>query len=123
MRTNGVMIATDPGMVTGYALANLQERGALFVVPGQQVYVGQIVGEFSRENDVNVNVCKEKKLTNMRASGSDKSIILHPAREMTLEMLLEYVSEDELVEITPAEIRLRKRMLNETDRKRSRRPN
>jgi len=117
-RLNGVLISTDTGRATPFALDNLQERGSLFIGGGEQVYVGQVVGEHCRDNDLPVNVCKEKKLTNMRAAGSDKSIILKPPRLMTLEQALEYIEEDELVEVTPKAIRLRKMFLKENDRKR-----
>jgi GTP-binding protein len=117
-RANGVMISTETGRSTAYSLDNLQERGALFVGPGEQVYEGQIVGEHCRDNDLPVNVCREKKLTNIRAAGADKSIILKPPRQMTLELALEYIEEDELVEVTPKAIRLRKGFLKEADRRR-----
>ncbi|HZZ81882.1 MAG TPA: translational GTPase TypA [Gemmataceae bacterium] len=116
-RINGVMVSTETGKTTPFALDGLQERGSLFVGAPEPVYEGQIVGEHCRDNDLPVNVCKEKKLTNMRASGSDKSIILKPPRRMTLELALEYIEEDELVEITPSAIRLRKMFLKENDRK------
>ena len=98
----------------------LHDRGMLFVAPGDQVYEGQIVGEHCRDNDLAVNVCREKKLTNMRAPGADKTIMLKPPRDLTLELALEYIEDDELVEVTPDAIRLRKRMLTENDRKRDR---
>lgn len=116
-RVNGVMISTETGRTTAYALENLQERGVLFVGAGEQVYEGQVVGEHCRDNDLPVNVCREKKLTNMRAAGAEKNILLKPPRQMTLEQALEYIEEDEYVEITPKAIRLRKVMLKETDRK------
>jgi GTP-binding protein len=116
-RINGVMVSTETGKTTPFALDGLQERGSLFVGAPEPVYEGQVVGEHCRDNDLPVNVCKEKKLTNMRASGSDKSIILKPPRRMTLELALEYIEEDELVEITPSAIRLRKMFLKENDRK------
>src|SRR5437773_9354947 len=100
-----------------YALDNLQERGSLFVGAAEQVYEGQVVGEHCRDNDLPVNVCREKKMTNVRAAGADKSIILKPPRQMTLEQALEYIEEDELVEVTPAAIRLRKVFLKESDRR------
>lgn len=118
MRANGVMVSTETGRTTAYALDNLQERGTLFVGAGEQVYEGQIVAEHCRDNDLPVNACREKKLTNIRAAGSDKSIILKPPRQMTLELALEYIEEDELVEVTPKSIRLRKFFLKENDRKR-----
>jgi GTP-binding protein len=117
-RVNGVMISTETGRTTAYSLDNLQERGTLFVGAGESVYEGQVVGEHCRDNDLPVNVCREKKLTNIRAAGSDKSIILKPPRQMTLELALEYIEEDELVEVTPSAIRLRKMFLKETDRRR-----
>jgi len=117
-RLNGVMVSMETGRTTAYALDTLQERGNLFVGAGEQVYEGQIVAEHCRDNDLPVNACREKKLTNMRAAGSDKSVILKPPRQMTLELALEYIEEDELVEITPSAIRLRKVYLKEVDRKR-----
>ncbi len=117
-RSNGVMISTETGRATPYALDNLQERGSLFIAGGEQVYEGQVVGEHCRDNDLPVNVCREKKLTNIRAAGADKSIILKPPRLMTLEQALEYIEDDELVEVTPAAIRLRKNLLKEADRRR-----
>ncbi len=116
-RLNGVLVSTETGRATAYALDGLQDRGILFIGAGEQVYEGQVVGEHCRDNDLPVNVCREKKLTNMRASGSDKSIILKPPRVMTLEQALEYIEEDELVEVTPAAIRLRKIYLKEADRR------
>jgi len=117
-RINGVMISTETGRSTAYSMDNLQERGSLFINAGEAVYEGQIVGEHCRDNDLPVNVCREKKLTNVRAAGSDKSIILRPPRQMTLELALEYIEEDELVEVTPGAIRLRKALLKEADRRR-----
>ncbi len=116
-RLNGVMISTETGRTTAYALDNLQERGSLFIGAGEAVYEGQIVGEHCRDNDLPVNVCREKKLTNIRAAGADKSIILKPPRQLTLELALEYIEEDELVEVTPGAIRLRKMLLKEADRR------
>ena len=118
-RINGALISLETGKTTGFALFNLQERGSLLVGPAQQVYSGQIVGENNKDNDLVVNVCKEKKLTNMRASGSDVNIILTPPKIMSLEQILGFLNEDELAEITPTSIRLRKRLLNENDRKRN----
>jgi len=117
-RANGVMVSTETGRATPYALDNLQERGTLFIGGGEQVYEGQIAGEHCRDNDLPVNVCREKKLTNIRSSTAEKSIILKPPRQLTLEQALEYIEEDELVEVTPAAIRLRKMLLKEVDRKR-----
>jgi GTP-binding protein len=118
-RINGVLISLETGKTTAFSLFNLQERGSLLVGPGQQVYSGQIVGENNKDNDLVVNVCKEKKLTNMRASGSDVNVILTPPKVMSLEQILGFLNEDELAEITPTSIRLRKRLLNENDRKRT----
>jgi GTP-binding protein len=116
-RLNGVMISTETGRTTAYALDNLQDRGSLFIAAGEAVYEGQVVGEHCRDNDLPVNVCREKKLTNVRAAGADKSIILKPPRQLTLELALEYIEEDELVEVTPSAIRLRKMLLKEADRR------
>ncbi len=118
-RINGVLISLETGKTTGFSLFNLQERGSLLIGPGQQVYSGQIVGENNKDNDLVVNVCKEKKLTNMRASGSDVNVILTPPKNMSLEQILGFLNEDELAEITPNSIRLRKRLLDENDRKRN----
>ena len=117
-RNNGVLISMENCVTVAYALFNLQERGKLFYPPQVKVYEGQIVGEHSRENDLVVNPGKTKKLTNMRAAGSDENIILTPPTIMTLEKCITYINDDELVEITPKEIRLRKLFLKESDRKR-----
>ena len=103
----------------GYALSNFQERGTLFIGPQTEVYEGMIIGEASRPGDIVVNPLKGKKLTNVRASGTDDALKLTPPRKLTLETAIEYVSDDELVEVTPSKIRLRKKLLNETERKRS----
>ena len=118
-RANGVLVSQEDGRVVGFALWKLQERSELFVAPGDDVYEGMIVGENSRENDMVVNPIKEKKLTNMRASGSDENMLLKPPREMSLEQALEYIEDDEFVEVTPKIIRLRKMILTEVGRKRS----
>jgi GTP-binding protein len=118
-RASGVLIANEPGQVTGYALDGLRDRGDFFVKPGDQVYAGQVVGEHRRDNDITVNVCRGKKLTNIRAASADKTVVLKPPRELTLEIALEFIEDDELVECTPDGIRLRKRLLNENDRKRA----
>ena len=120
-RLNGVMISMVNGQANGFALDNLQQRGTMFVAPGDDVYTGMIVAENARADDLTVNPCKEKKLTNMRASGSDKNILLKPPRQLTLEIALEYIESDELVEITPSKIRLRKKVLTEEGRKRAER--
>ncbi len=118
-RPNGVLVSMVPGKAVAFGLDGLQERAELFIGPGDEVYEGMVVGENSRTGDMPVNPTKEKKLTNMRASGSDRNILLKPPRVMTLEMALEYIEEDELVEITPTNIRLRKILLSENDRKRA----
>jgi GTP-binding protein len=118
-RPNGVLISMTTGKAVAFGLDGLQDRAELFVSPGDDIYEGMIVGENSRSGDMPVNPTKEKKLTNMRASGSDRNIILKPARPMTLEMALEYIEEDELVEVTPDKIRLRKVLLLENDRKKA----
>ena len=117
-RTLGVLIAHESGTVTAYSLDARYDRGVFFVRPGDQVYAGQVVGEHCRNGDLVVNVVKGKKLTNMRASGKDENAQVRPAREMALEACLEYIEEDELVEITPKTVRMRKVMLAETDRRR-----
>ncbi len=118
-RSVGVLVASEGGAVTAYALDALQERGEMFVAPGDVVYEGQIVGEHCRDNDLVVNVCRAKKLTNIRAASADKTVVLKPARKLTLELALEFIEDDELVEVTPDAIRLRKRHLREVDRKRA----
>lgn len=118
-RTRGALIAMEAGETAAYALFNLEERGELFVGPGVKVYAGMIIGQHSRENDLVVNPMKSKKLTNMRAAGSDQNIILTPPRLLTLEQAIEFIAEDELVEVTPKSIRLRKRILDEIERKRA----
>jgi GTP-binding protein len=117
-RQNGVLISMEPGTTNAYALDKLADRGMMFVKPGDEVYEGMVVGENNKDTDMVVNVCREKKLSNMRTTGSDENIILKPPRDMSLEIALEYIEDDELVEITPKTIRLRKRYLRETDRKR-----
>ena len=107
----------ETGSVTGYSLDNLQERGTLFVRPSDEVYEGMIIGESSRDTDMDVNPCKEKKLTNMRASGTDEAIKLSPPRSMDLEKCIEWIRPDELIEVTPLHIRLRKRGLKPHQRK------
>ena len=119
-RKNGVLVSQSNGQAVGYAIWKLQDRAELFVPPGEVVYEGMIVGENSRDNDMVVNPTKEKKLTNVRAAGSDDNILLKPPRQMTLEMALEYIEGDEFVEVTPGAIRLRKIHLTENARKRNR---
>jgi GTP-binding protein len=110
-RATGALVADRAGVATAYAIANLQERGEIFIEPGVQVYEGMIIGENSRPNDLDVNVTKEKKHTNMRASTADEAIRLIPPRQLGLEQAIEFINDDELVEVTPARIRLRKRVL------------
>jgi GTP-binding protein len=118
-RKRGVLVADREGAVVAYALGNLQERAQMFVTPGDHVYEGMIAGENSRPGDLDVNVTKEKKLTNMRTTASDENVILEPPRQITLEYALEYIEEDELIEVTPKNIRLRKRVLTANDRKKA----
>mgnify|MGYP000324259203 CR=1 FL=1 len=118
-RYNGVMLSNEQGKAVAYALFNLQERGAMIASHGDEVYEGQIVGVHSRDNDLVVNVLKGKKLTNMRASGSDENVVLTPPRTFSLEQALEFINDDELVELTPENIRLRKKFLKEHERKRA----
>jgi len=118
-RTKGALVSMCDGMTNGYACFNLQERGTLFVAPGDEVYEGMIVGENSRDNDLLVNVTKGKQLTNVRAAGCDENILLTPPRRFTLEQAIDYIKEDELIEVTPENIRLRKRFRTENERKRS----
>ena len=118
-RTNGSLIALETGTAIAYALDKLQDRGRYFVNPGDEVYEGMVVGENSREDDITINVTKGKKLTNMRASGSDDKVKLAPPIIFTLEEALEYIQEDEYVEVTPKNIRIRKILLKEVDRKRN----
>ena len=118
-RINGVLIANGMGKALGYALFSLQERGRLFIGPGEEVYEGMIVGIHSRDNDLVVNPLKAKQLTNIRAAGSDENIILTPPLQLSLEQALEFIDDDELVEVTPNFIRLRKKQLLEHERKRA----
>ncbi len=120
-RKNGVLIANADGKALAFALFNLQERGRLMVAPGEDVFEGMIVGIHSRDNDLVVNPMKAKQLTNIRAAGNDENILLTPALRLDLEQALEFIADDELVEVTPVAIRLRKRELHEVDRKRSQR--
>ena len=116
-RTRGVMVSMVEGAAVGFALFNLQERGGLFVRPGDPVYEGMVVGEHCRSGDLDVNPTKGKRLTNMRASGSDEAVLLEPPRDITLELALEYIEDDELIEVTPGAVRLRKRALGQSERK------
>jgi GTP-binding protein len=117
-RTRGVLISNSSGKTTGFSCFNLQDRGKLFVQPGDEVYEGMVIGENSRDNDLVINVTKGKPLTNMRASGTDENVILTPPRLFTLEQAIDYIENDELIEVTPDAIRMRKRFLTEMERKR-----
>jgi GTP-binding protein len=115
-RPTGSLVSDRTGIVTGYAIFNLQERGVIFVSPTTEVYEGMIIGENSRDSDMDVNIVKEKKLTNMRASSSDEAMRLVPPRLLNLEQAIEFIKDDELVEITPKSIRLRKKVLKANQR-------
>lgn len=119
-RTNGSLVAMETGVSVAYAMDKLQDRGRFIIFPGEEIYAGQVVGEHTRENDLNVNICKTKKLTNVRAAGTDEKIVLPPPIQFSLEEALEYIQEDELVEVTPKSMRIRKILLDETARKRAR---
>jgi GTP-binding protein len=118
-RSKGVLVADREGVAVGFALFNLQERATMFINPTQPVYMGMIVGENARSDDMDVNVCKEKKLTNMRTTSSDENIKLETPRQITLELAMEFIQNDELIEVTPGGIRLRKRVLDPTQRKKA----
>ena len=117
-RTNGSLVSLETGEAIAYSMNKLLDRGKFFVDPGEEIYMGMVVGEHTRDRDLNVNICKTKKLTNVRAAGSDDKIILPPAIKMTLEEMLEYINEDELVEVTPHHLRIRKILLDPIERKR-----
>ena len=119
MRTNGSIIASETGTAYAYSIDKLQDRGRFFISPMEDVYMGQVIGEHTRGNDITVNVTKAKQLTNMRASGSDDKASIAPPKIFSLEEALEYIKEDEYVEVTPKAMRLRKILLNEVDRKRA----
>jgi GTP-binding protein len=119
MRTNGSLIASETGTAYAYSIDKLQDRGRFFIAPMDQVYEGQVIGESSRAGDITVNVTKAKQLTNMRASGSDDKAVITPPKIFSLEEALEYIKEDEYVEVTPHAMRLRKILLHEVDRKRA----
>jgi GTP-binding protein len=116
-RLTGALIADRPGVSTSHVLWNLQERGEMFVGPGVDVYEGMIIGENSKDNDLDVNVVREKKLTNMRASTADEAIRLVPFRQLNLEQAIEFIADDEFVEVTPKSLRLRKKVLQSNQRK------
>ena len=119
MRTNGSLVSLETGEAIAYSMNKLLDRGRFFVEPGEEIYGGQVVGEHTRDRDLNINICKAKKLTNVRASGSDEKVVLPPAIKFSLEEALEYIQEDELVEITPNHMRMRKIQLDPLDRKRN----
>jgi GTP-binding protein len=116
-RSNGVLIAKDNGTTTGYSIDKLQDRGYFFVDAGEEVYKGQVIGESNKPGDIVVNSNEGKKLTNHRASGSDAATNIQPPREMTLEECMEYIQQDECIEVTPNHIRMRKVILDEDERK------
>ena len=116
----GALVASDPGLATTYGLKNAQERGVTYVEPGTEVYEGMIVGQQSRDSDLAVNVCKEKKLTNIRSSTSDIAIRLSPPVRLSLEQMLDFLGPDDLLEVTPQSLRMRKRLLNAEDRRSAR---
>jgi len=118
-RSNGALVSNETGRVTAYAVQNLADRGVMFCKPGDEVYKGQIVGEHCKDDDLDVNVCREKKLTNVRAASADKTVVLRPPRDMALEAMLEYIEEDEWVEVTPGACRMRKRELDPSMRKKA----
>jgi len=118
-RNNGVMISNGSGKSLGFALFNLQDRGRLILGPGTEIYEGMVVGIHSRDNDLVVNPLKAKQLTNIRAAGTDENIVLSPPIKLTLEQALEFIDDDELVEVTPNSIRIRKKFLKEHERKRA----
>src|SRR5204862_7429195 len=118
--THGSLVAHEDGTSTGYAICMTQERGTMFIGTVVEVYRMMVVGENSRDEDMDGNVCKEIHLSNMRASGTDEALVLTPPREMGLEFALEYIGPDELVEVTPKNLRIRKRLLNPDDRRKAR---
>jgi GTP-binding protein len=122
-RINGSLVALETGMAIAYAMDKLQDRGKFFISPGEQIYAGQVIGEHSRSEDLSINICKTKKLTNIRASGTDEKVILPPPLIFSLEEALEYIQEDEYVEVTPKYMRMRKIILDENERKRRNRMN
>ena len=116
-RTNGVLVSDRAGDTVPYGMFNLLDRGEFFIAPGTQVYEGMIVGQNNKDSDLSINVCREKRLTNVRSAGADENVNIPPPHVMSLEEALEYIEDDELVEMTPKNLRLRKRVLSETERK------
>ena len=119
VKRNGVLIASVAGTTLGYGLHNAEERGILFVGPGTNVYAGMVVGLSTRDQDIEINVCKGKKLTNMRSKSSDESLSLTPATILSLEQALDFIAEDEMLEVTPQNLRIRKKYLSTLERKRN----
>jgi GTP-binding protein len=117
-RTRGVLVASDPGTTTAYALFQLSDRGEFFIDAPEEVYTGMIVGEHSRDSDLSINVCRTKAMSNMRSKSADEALTIQPPRKMSLEQKLEYLNDDELLEVTPKSLRLRKKILDATERKR-----
>ncbi|MBA7590792.1 GTP-binding protein TypA/BipA [subsurface metagenome] len=118
-RRNGSLIALETGTSIAYSIDKLQDRGKFFIDPGEEVYAGQVIGEYTRQDDLVVNVIKTKKLTNIRAAGSDDKAMIIPAVKFSLEESMEYINDDEYLEVTPKSLRLRKILLDENDRKRA----
>jgi GTP-binding protein len=118
-RVNGALISMEQGETVAYAMVNVQERGVLFVNPGVKVYEGMVIGAHSRPTDLAVNPCKKKHLNNIRSSNAEEAIVLTPPRLMSLEQTLEFLEEDEILEVTPENLRIRKKLLSENDRKRA----
>ena len=117
-RNNGSLVSLETGEAVAYSMNKLLDRGRFFVEPGEEIYGGQVLGEHTRERDLNINICKTKKLTNVRAAGSDEKVVLPPAIKFSLEEALEYIQDDELVEVTPHFMRIRKILLDPLERKR-----
>ena len=118
-RSVGVLVATETGQATPYAIEHVEERGIMFILPGDQIYEGMVIGENKYDMDLAVNVCLKKELTNMRSSNKDNTVVLKTPRKMSLEACLDYIDSDELVEITPSTFRMRKKILDPTLRKRA----
>jgi len=122
-KRNGSLISTETGQAVAYAIFNLQDRGVMYIKPQTKVYTGMVVGEHNKENDLEINVLKGKQLTNIRASGSDKAVTLVPPVKMTLEYMISFIRDDELLEVTPMNLRLRKKYLDSNERKREKKLN
>jgi GTP-binding protein len=118
MRRNGALIAMETGTAIAYSIDKFQDRGTFFIEPNDPIYVGQVIGEYTRDTDLILNLIKTKKLTNVRASGSDEKMMIQPARKFSLEEAMEYLGDDEYLEVTPLSLRLRKIILDENERKR-----